>query len=350
MTNVLHEANPAVLEDLDDTANAILANWSDGSDLSGEEELEAKDEAPDETDEAPHNIDEDDDDQEDEGSDEDPDEDTEDADEDETTEDDEDLEEVELSDESLIEITVDGDTKQASLKDLKRLYGQEASLTRKSQEVATKRKEADDALNRADVSYRKLLERAEARNKPYSEIDMLVASRQMSVEDFASLRREAKEAGDDLSFLKEESQQFYSEARKNHEAQQAASAKECLTTLQDKIPDWSNDLYNDIRQYAVSVGLPQEQVDQYVDPSVIILLNKARMYDQTKATATTKKAKAMTVKTSKGKSLRSKKAPASISNGATTRRQQSEQRLRDNRSNAGDMDDIADAIMARWEQ
>jgi hypothetical protein len=170
------------------------------------------------------------------------------------------------------------------------------------------------------------------------------------VEDFASLRREAKEAGDDLSFLKEESQQFYSEARKNHEAQQAASAKECLTTLQDKIPDWSNDLYNDIRQYAVSVGLPQEQVDQYVDPSVIILLNKARMYDQTKATATTKKAKAMTVKTSKGKSLRSKKAPASISNGATTRRQQSEQRLRDNRSNAGDMDDIADAIMARWEQ
>jgi hypothetical protein len=347
MTNVLHEANPAVLEDLDDTANAILANWSDGSDLSEEEELEAPDNVTDDTEGDTSEPTDDEEDQEDDGSDEDPDDDepTED-----TDEEDDDGDEMELSEDTLIEIAVDGENKQASLKDLKRLYGQEASLTRKSQEVATKRKEADDALNRADVSYRKLLERAEARNKPYSEIDMLVASRQMSVEDFASLRREAKEAGDDLSFLKEESQQFYSEARKNHEAQQAASAKECLTTLQDKIPDWSNDLYNDIRQYAVSVGLPQEQVDQYVDPSVIILLNKARMYDQTKATATTKKAKAMTVKTSKGKSLRSKKAPASISNGATTRRQQSEQRLRDNRSNAGDMDDIADAIMARWEQ
>jgi hypothetical protein len=347
MSNVLHEANPAVLEDLDDTANAILANWSDGSDLSGEEELEAPDNVTDDTEGDTSEPTDDEEDQEDDGSDEDPDDDepTED-----TDEEDDDGDEMELSEDTLIEIAVDGENKQASLKDLKRLYGQEASLTRKSQEVATKRKEADDALNRADVSYRKLLERAEARNKPYSEIDMLVASRQMSVEDFASLRREAKEAGDDLSFLKEESQQFYSEARKNHEAQQAASAKECLTTLQDKIPDWSNDLYNDIRQYAVSVGLPQEQVDQYVDPSVIILLNKARMYDQTKATATTKKAKAMTVKTSKGKSLRSKKAPASISNGATTRRQQSEQRLRDNRSNAGDMDDIADAIMARWEQ
>lgn len=347
MSNVLHEANPAVLEDLDDTANAILANWSDGSDLSEEEELEAPDNVTDDTEGDTSEPTDDEEGQEDDGSDEDPDDDepTED-----TDEEDDDGDEMELSEDTLIEIAVDGENKQASLKDLKRLYGQEASLTRKSQEVATKRKEADDALNRADVSYRKLLERAEARNKPYSEIDMLVASRQMSVEDFASLRREAKEAGDDLSFLKEESQQFYSEARKQHEAQQAASAKECLTTLQDKIPDWSNDLYNDIRQYAVSVGLPQEQVDQYVDPSVIILLNKARMYDQTKATATTKKAKAMTVKTSKGKSLRSKKAPASISNGATTRRQQSEQRLRDNRSNAGDMDDIADAIMARWEQ
>lgn len=348
MSNVLFEANPAVLEDLDDTANAILANWSDGSDLSDEEELEATDNSPDETegdDPEPTNDEED---LEDDGSDEDPDDDepTEETDEDEEDDDGE----LELSEDTLIEIAVDGENKQASLKDLKRLYGQEASLTRKSQEVATKRKEADDALNRADVSYRKLLERAEARNKPYAELDMLVASRQMSVEDFASLRREAKEAGDDLSFLKEESQAFYGEARKQHEAQQAASAKECIATLQDKIPEWSNDLYNDIRQYAVSVGLPQEQVDQYVDPSVIILLNKARMYDQTKATATTKKAKAMTVKTSKGKSLRSKKAPASISNGTKTRRQQSEQRLRDNPSNSGDMDDIADAIMARWEQ
>ena len=349
MSNVLSEANPAVLEDLDDAANAILDRWSDGSDLSEDEELEATDDSPDEAEGEATDIDEDDTDPEDDGSDEDPDDDepTEDSNDD---EEDDDSEELTLSEDTLIEIAVDGENKQASLKDLKRLYGQEASLTRKSQEVATKRKEADDALNRADVSYRKLLERAQARSKPYEEIDMLVASRQMSVDDFASLRREAKEAGDDLSFLKEESEQFYSETRKQHAAQLAVSAKECISALQDQIPDWSNDLYNDIRNYAVSVGLPQEQVDQYVDPSVIILLNKARMYDQSKATATTKKAKAMTVKTAKGKSLRSKKAPAQAVDGLTRRREQSAQRLRDNRSTSGDMDDIADAIMARWEQ
>ena len=52
---------------------------------------------------------------------------------------------------------------QVSLKSLKRLHGQEASLTRKSQEVAARRKEAEEALSKADISYRKLLERAESR-------------------------------------------------------------------------------------------------------------------------------------------------------------------------------------------
>ena len=92
---------------------------------------------------------------------------------------------------------VDGETQQVSLKSLKRLHGQEASLTRKSQEVAAKRKEAEEALGKADISYRKLLERAESRMKPYAEVDMLVASRQMSSEDFAAFRKEAKAAEDD---------------------------------------------------------------------------------------------------------------------------------------------------------
>ena len=66
--------------------------------------------------------------------------------------------EVELSEDALVEVQVDGETQQVSLKSLKRLHGQEASLTRKSQDVAARRKEAEEALAKADISYRKLLE------------------------------------------------------------------------------------------------------------------------------------------------------------------------------------------------
>ena len=39
--------------------------------------------------------------------------------------------------------------------------------------------------------------------------------------------------------------------------------------LQQEIPEWNNQLYDDIRSYAVSVGLPEDQVNSYVDPVVI---------------------------------------------------------------------------------
>ena len=56
---------------------------------------------------------------------------------------DDDADETIAGDTAKVKVTVDGEEKTVSVKDLKRLFGQEASLTRKSQEVAAKRKEAE---------------------------------------------------------------------------------------------------------------------------------------------------------------------------------------------------------------
>jgi len=354
MSNVQNReaTQPTAYDDLSDAADAILDRWADGEDLSADnEELEATDEPSNEETEEDTSDTQDDEEQdyeEVEETDEDPDnDDTEDPDEPETEEEDDETE-VLLSDDTMVEISVDGEVKQASLKDLKRLHGQEASLTRKSQEVAAKRKEAEDALGKAHISYQKLLERAEARMKPYAEVDMLVASRQMSTEDFAAFRRESQEAEKDLKFLQEESNAFYKDAQAQQQKQVQEAATECIKVLRNDLPDWGDELYNDIRNYAVSQGLPQEQVDQYVDPQVIKILNKARLYDQTKATAETKKAKAKVIKTkqSKGRVLKAKKSPSTRSDDQRAKQQKARERLR----SSTDMDDVTDALMARWER
>jgi len=354
MSNVQNReaTQPTAYDDLSDAADAILDRWADGEDLSdNNEELEATDEPSNEETEEDTSDTQDDEEQdyeEVEETDEDPDnDDTEDQDEPETEEEDDETE-VLLSDETMVEISVDGEVKQASLKDLKRLHGQEASLTRKSQEVAAKRKEAEDALGKAHISYQKLLERAEARMKPYAEVDMLVASRQMSTEDFAAFRRESQEAEKDLKFLQEESNAFYQEAQAQQQKQVQEAATECIKVLKNDLPDWGDELYNDIRNYAVSQGLPQEQVDQYVDPQVIKILNKARLYDQTKATAETKKAKAKVIKTkqSKGRVLKAKKSPSTRSDDQRAKQQKARERLR----SSTDLDDVTEALMARWER
>lgn len=352
MSNDLtNQPQRATFDDVEDAADAILGRWSDDESPTDREDEEATSEDNIEETDAFEDYEEDETDLDEEDTEEN----LEDPDEEETAEDE--TEEAseeefeELTDETLVEIPVNGEIKQASIKELKRLYGQEASLTRKSQETATKRKEAEDIIQKTSMSYQKLIERAEARFKPYSEVDMLVASRQMDADDFAQLRKEAQEAESDLKFLKEESDAFFKEAQADYQKQHQAAAQECVRVLQDNLPDWGNDLYNDIRSYAVSVGLPQDQVDQYVDPNVIMILNKARLYDMGKAAADQKKSKAVRVNKSAGKKvLRSRKAPATDADLRVQRQRKASQKLRSNPSISGDLDDIADALMSRWEQ
>ena len=331
---------------IDDAADAILGNWDDAEELSDEENQEATEETTAET-EVEDSVETEDEteDLESDEDDEDPEEEVAEDEEDdqETDEDEEDEQEeeaVNLDDDTLVEISVDGDVKQASIKDLKRLYGQEASLTRKSQEMASQRKSADEQLQKADASLQAMLNRAQEKYKPYSEVDMLVASKNMSAEDFTALRAEAKQAEDDLKFLSEEADQFYGYVKEQQQAAKAEEAKECIKVLQKEVPDWSNTLYNDIRQYAISQGLPEESVNQYADPNVIMLLNKARMFDQTKKVATVKKAKAAK------KVLRSKKAPPTKSDIKRQKQQKNIERLQ---ANGNDLDNIADVLMSNWD-
>jgi protein subunit release factor B len=97
-------------------------------------------------------------------------------------------------------------------------------------------------------------------------------------------------------------------------------------------------------------GLPQDQVDQYTSPEVIMLINKARLYDQSKQSAESKKAKAKVTKSKSGKTkvLSSRKAPPSKSQIREGKRNAAHQKLIDNPRDGGSTDDIAEALMARW--
>ena len=338
--------------DVDEAAEAILGRWDDGETLSEVDE-DATSEDLNETEVTEDGLDNEDTEEDDESEDnlDDPDDTDELDDEDVETDEDEDDEEddeepLAASDDQIVDINVNGESKQVSVKDLKRLYGQEASLTKKSQDLANQRKQSDESLAQTQLSYQKLLERAEARFKPYADIDMLVASRQMDPDTFAQLRQDAKQAEEDLTFLKEESNTLVSQQQQQFAEQSKEAAANCVKVLQEQLPDWGNELYSDIRNYAVKSGLPQEQVDQYTDPQVIMLINKARLYDQSKQSAKSKKAKAKLTKSKSGKTkvLSSRKAPISKEASAERKRQAAIKNLHGH----SDLDDIASALMSGW--
>lgn len=347
---------------VDEAADAILARWqvdADGTSIEpskdNETEATAADVA-DETDNRPQLQDTDDqtdefdtDEDTDRSSEDDTNEEIEDHQDDDTdidTEEDEgdaeaDDAEAEIADDDLeVEIVVNGETRTVSVASLKRLYGQEASLTQKSQRVAEQRKVLDDAIGKNHLAFQKLLEKAQERWQPYSEVDMLVASKALETEDFAALRKEAEEAFNDLKFLNEEADAFYKNVQDHQKTQLAQAAKECVKVLQEDIPNWNNQLYQDIRTYAVSQGLDEAEVNNYVDPAVIKILNKARLYDAGKKVATVKKKAATTKKT-----LRNTKAPMDDRMRKSQRVAETKQKLR----SSNDLDDIAEALLTRWQ-
>ena len=339
MNDVLDNTSPqrGPLE-LDEAQDAILARWADPDEQASENEEEAALVTDEETD-GDTELDEQETEEVDLEDDTDPEEDEEEPDE----EEDDDAEEAEiLADDAEVEILVEGETHRAAVKDLKRLYGQEAALTRKSQAVSQQRKQAEDALSKSDALMQAMLKRAEDRFEPYSNVDMLLASKTMDAEDFAALRKEAQSAQEDVLFLKQEADQFYSDLQRQHQAAQKEAAREAVKVLTETIPDWSNETYADIRSYAVAQGLPEEQVNTIIDPVVVSIINKSRLYDQGKRVATVKK-KAATKK----KVLRSQKAPNPKS-AKKAKVEAARQKMLENGGN--DLDQIAAVIMGRWEE
>lgn len=341
MNNVQPETSLPTALNTDDVPDAILARWEDAdADQSSDDGEDAsqpveQEETIDEVDLT--EIDETEEDTEDDETELEQDEtDTEDT--------DEDSEEDALQlagDDDVVEITVDGKVVQHSVGSLKRLAGQEASLTRKSQETASKRKEADEAINKNHTVFQSLLAKAEEKYKPYSEVDMLLASKTMEADDFALLRKEAQDAGNELKFLQEEADKFYQDVQAQNQKAMQDAAKEAVEVLQNDIPEWSNDLYNDIRAYAIEQGMDEATVNTIVDPTAIKILHKARLFDQGKQVATVKKKTA-----AKKKVLRSTKAPEGDRVAKARRMKKAQEKLS---MRGSDTEDIADLLLSRWE-
>lgn len=325
------EAAPQLVTE-DDAAAAFLSKWS-------EEDPETASEAPEE-DEPSETAEEQPEDTEAEEPVETEDESEEDHQE-ESAEDDDEEESEEpkkgLEDEAIVKIKVGDEELDVSVKDLKRLYGQEAALTRKSQEVAAKRKEAEAAAMKASATLEKMYQKAQAKWEPYSKIDYLVAQKQLDTEAFAALRAEAQAAYEDFRFISEEADSFVKETQAQQQQALQEAAKESVKVLREAIPDWSPKLYDQIREYAINTGMDAQVVNNLVDPVALQLIHKARLFDESKKIVTKKKVVQQktvlkpTVTTS-GKDVRSD-SPA---------------KSRAKLQASGSVDDAANLFLSRW--
>lgn len=184
------------------------------------------------------------------------------------------------------DIKVGEETRKAKLSDLKRLYGQEAALTQKSQVLAEARTKAEAASDAATAILTAQTTRAEALWKPYADLDYLALSAQMDPTDFAALRVEAKAALENLNTLKSTLDGHEKATQERNAVTHRERAQATIAELSDPdkgIKGWGPELYGNIMGYAVAQGIGEQAARGIVDSTTLRLMHKAMLYDQGKA-------------------------------------------------------------------
>lgn len=194
-------------------------------------------------------------------------------------------------DDAIVEVRVGEETHKVPVRDLKRLFGQEAALTRRSQEVSTARTEALGHAEHAKTVLTKALERAEAKFEPYAKIDFWEMNRKLDPESFAQLRKDAQEAHEEVTFLRGEGERNAQTIAASTQALQAERATSCVKALTDKsnpsyVEGWTPALYGELLAFANDQGFTAAQ--NITDPAAIKLLRMAMLYARGKTLAQTK--------------------------------------------------------------
>lgn len=191
-----------------------------------------------------------------------------------------------------VEIEVGDEKKTAKLSALKKLYLESEQLTQRTEAVAKASQEADSRAALASTALRGLMERAEARHKPYAELDMLVLAQRMNTEDFEQLRKDAASAKAEVDYIQHE---LHGHLRAEQQRQQAAfneAAQACIKELEDPakgIKGFGPQLYSEMVQWAGQKGLPEAQ--RLVNPAALKLVHMAMLYERQQATAKAAEAK-----------------------------------------------------------
>ena len=327
----------------DDVTEALLRRWSDeDADKPSEPRSEEKEEP------APEAVEESED-----ASDESPEEDKEEDDQEEeveaSEEEDEEAEEDEgekaeekpkkvLKDDAIVKVSVDGKELDVPVEKLKRLYGQEASLTRKSQEVAAKRKEVEETGATYVAALSSLLERARHKAQPFAQVDFAIAAKELDNESYSALKSEAQRTFEEVRFLEQELGAFMQAVERQKVQELQVQARETVKVLEKEIPNWSDELYNNMRAFAINQGLDEYTVNTLVDPTAWKMINMAYQYHKGQNAVTKPKVK-------KPKKI-VKSTATNVSGQVFTKSKSQQAQAKVMRT--GSVDDVTEALLARW--
>lgn len=246
-------------------------------------------------------------------------------------------------DDVFLKIKVGEEEHEVPVKDLKRLFGQEAALTKKSQEVAALRKRADEETAKAVLTLNTLLARAKQKADPYHKINWAVDTRNLTPEEVEALQNNARFAVEEERFLEQELAGVMQAVQVAQNNERVAEAQATLKAFADPadpnyIEGWDKKVYQDTINFAVSEGLDKGLAYNLTNASALRLLWMASQYKKGASKVQVQKKN----KTPK-RIVKSSDSPVERKSESQTKQQKAMKNLKA----TGSLDAAADAFLSR---
>jgi hypothetical protein len=252
-----------------------------------------------------------------------------------------------VGDDVKVTVEVNGESKEFTVGELKRLAGQEAALTQKSQKVSQQQQQYEMGLKAQRAALEEMVSRAAKRFEPYKDFDFALAAQQYDQETYQALKDDAQSAYADMEFFRNELGSLIAKQDREAQEQLQSQAQAALQVLRDPeqgIPGFNREVFIQLRDYAQSLGISDDDLDKTVHPAAWKMIHKAMEYDRLQKT----KAGA---KPAPQKSKKIVKTTKTTSGAKASKEKTAKQRLANISSKSG-LDSIeaaAEAIAARWQ-
>jgi hypothetical protein len=235
--------------------------------------------------------------------------------------------EAEDSEEKELTFTVGDET--VTVDELKLGYLRQSDYTQKTQSLAESRKAAESQIEETTATMSALLSAAGADLSRFEGVDWERAAVE-NPEQYKQAKASFEQTRSTYEFIKAQSDQYQEQQQQQADTAQKEAATESLTVLKTNIPNWNNDLYYSIGEYAQKdLGVSSEEFNQVADHRIITALYKAMQFDQAKTVAAKKKIKASPTKTLSGGKADATKATESESSRKASERLRKTGRVED---------------------
>lgn len=236
----------------------------------------------------------------------------------------------------ITEGTIEVDGEKLSVDEIKLGYMRQADYTKKTQAVAEQRKAAEEQTANYESTLSALLTASGADLSRFDNVDWEQAAVQ-NPDQYKQAKAMYEQTKQTHDFIRAQADEHQQRSKAQQQAAMKENAKESLTVLKSTIPNWNNDLYYSIGEYATgSLGVTTEEFNEVHDHRMITALYKAMQFDRAK-TETQKKVKATPKKTLSGK----KAEPKDLGKKDNYRK------ARDRLKKSGSMEDAVQALLNR---